>query len=92
MAAETLTHIIDQLNHLDQTELEYLSQVIDTRLNLHATPVNSERTIKPSAFYQALKESGLVNRITATPIQNRDFQPISISGDAIANTIIEERR
>ena len=87
MTQTTLIKLISQLEVLEIEELQKLRLAIDIRLNVVD---DSDRL---AGFYSSLLTSGLVNHIK--PIYSQQ-QPrlslISIQGDPISQTIIEDRR
>jgi hypothetical protein len=87
MPQAILSQILDQLQTLEPSELEQLSQVIQRYLE------EREVSAKHIAFHQALVESGLVQRIKNPIFEQRTHQPlIQVQGEAVSQTIIEERR
>ncbi|PHJ60717.1 hypothetical protein VF14_14270 [Nostoc linckia z18] len=87
MALETLNQILKQLETLETTELQQLSQTIQKYLAV------KEENLKQTAFHQALIDSGLVKQIkhfAYEPIAERRL--IQVEGKPVSETIIEERR
>jgi hypothetical protein len=87
MALETLNQILKQLETLETTELQQLSQTIQKYLAV------KEENLKQAAFHQALIDSGLVKQIkhfAYEPIAER--RVIQVEGKPVSETIIEERR
>jgi hypothetical protein len=87
MPQAILSQILDQLQILEPSELEQLSLVIQRHLKAR------EVSAKQVAFHQALVESGLVRRIKNPTFEQRTHQHlIQVQGEAVSQTIIEERR
>ena len=87
MPQAILSQILDQLQTLEPSELEQLSQVIQRYLK------EREVSAKQVAFHQALGESGLVRRIKNPTFEQRTHQHlIQVQEEAVSQTIIEERR
>jgi hypothetical protein len=87
MSQGILNQIIEQLQTLESSELEQLSQVVQSYL------VDREASTKQVLFHQALRESGLVRRIEpSTSERGTQQQLIQIQDEPISHTIIEERR
>ncbi|BAY74316.1 hypothetical protein NIES25_07290 [Nostoc linckia NIES-25] len=87
MVTETLKQILKQLETLEITELQQLSQTIQKYLAV------KEQNLKQAAFHQALIDSGLVKQIkhfAYEPIAERTL--IQVQGKSVSETIIEERR
>lgn len=87
MTQATLVKLISQLEVLEIEELQKLRLAINIRLN------EVDESEKLAGFYRSLVTSGLVSHIK--PIYSQQ-QPrlslISIQGDPISQTIIEDRR
>jgi hypothetical protein len=82
-----LNQIINQLQMLEPSELQQLSQVIQRSLK------DSEESAQKSAFHQALVESGLVRQIKHRTVEQRIQQHlIQIEGESVSQTVIAERR
>lgn len=87
MPQAILKQIIDQLQTLEPSELEQLSQAIQSYLT------DKETAAKRAIFHQALVETGLVRQIKhpiSEPKTRQDL--IQIQGKPVSQTIIEERR
>jgi hypothetical protein len=87
MPQATLNQILDQLQTLEPSELQQLSQAVQNRL--------ADRHSKPErvAFHQALISSGLVQQIKNSSFEQRTYQQLIESQDKpVSQTIIEERR
>ena len=87
MSQATLNQILDQLKTLEPSELQDLSQAIESYLS------DRETVPKKVAFHQALVKSGLVRQIKNPTFARRTSQQlIPIQGEPASQTIIEERR
>lgn len=87
MPQALLNQILNQLQSLEPSELQQLSQVIQTYLK------NDEVTAKRAAFHQALVGSGLVRQIKNPNFEGRTHQRlIQVQGEPISQTIVGERR
>lgn len=87
MSQAILNQILDQLQTLEPSELQQLSQVIQRYLR------DREASAKRIAFHRALVESGLVRQIKNPTFEQRTHQHlIQIQGGSVSQTIIEERR
>ena len=87
MPQAILKQIIDQLQTLEPSELEQLSQAIQSYL------INRETAAKRAMFHQTLVETGLVRQIKHPTFKPRTYQDlIQIQGESASQTIIEERR
>ena len=87
MPQAILNQILKQLQTLELSELQLLSQVIQKYLT------DREKTAQRVAFHQALLESGLVRQIKNPTFEPRTSQHlIQIQGEPASQTIIEERR
>ncbi|MGL5807394.1 MAG: hypothetical protein ACRC11_18495 [Xenococcaceae cyanobacterium] len=87
MPQAILNQILDQLQILEPSELQQLSQAIQRYLE------DRETTTKRVAFHQALVESGLVRQIKNPTFERKTYQDlIQIQGESVSQTIIEERR
>jgi hypothetical protein len=70
MPQAILNQILDQLQTLEPSELEQLSQVIQQYL------MEMEVSTKQVAFHRALVESGLVRQIKNPTFAQRTHQPL----------------
>ncbi|MEX0270670.1 hypothetical protein AB3R30_16120 [Leptolyngbyaceae cyanobacterium UHCC 1019] len=87
MPQEILKQIINQLQTLEPSELEQLSQAIQSYL------IDRETAAKRAIFHQALVETGLVRQIKHPTVQQRTRPSlIQIQGESVSQTIIAERR
>jgi len=87
MPQAIFNQILNQLQALEPTELQQLSQVIQKYLK------DSEATAKRAAFHQALLEAGLVRQIKNPNFEGRTYQDlIQVQGEPVSQTIIGERR
>lgn len=87
MAQAVLNQILNQLQMLEPSELQQLSQVIQRYLQ------DNEASAKRVAFHQALVGSGLVRQIKKPNFEDRTHQPlILVKGEPISQTILGERR
>jgi hypothetical protein len=87
MPQALLNQILDQLQALEPSELQQLSQVIQTYLK------DNQASAKRAAFHQALVGSGLVRRIKNPNFEGRTHQPLILAqGEPISQTILGERR
>jgi hypothetical protein len=87
MPQATLDQILDQLQMLEPSELQQLSQAVQNCL--------AARQPKPEqiVFHQALIASGLVRQIKKPSLEQRTYQQLIESQDKpVSETIIEERR
>jgi secreted Zn-dependent insulinase-like peptidase len=87
MPQAILNRILDQLQVLEPSELEQLSQVLQQYLN--------ERDVSAQqvAFHQALAESGLVRQIKSPTFEQRTHRRlIQVQGEPVSQTIVGERR
>jgi hypothetical protein len=86
MPQATLNQILDQLQTLEPSELQQLSQAVQNCL--------AARQPRPKqiAFHQALIASGLVRQIKNHSFEQRRYQQLIESQDKpVSQTIIEER-
>ena len=87
MSQAILNQILDQLQMLEPSELQHLSQAIQRYLP------DREIAAKRVAFHRALIESGLVRQIRSPAcLQGMRSPLIQIQGNPVSQTIIEERR
>ena len=87
MSQATLNQILDQLQALEASELQQLSQAIQLYLSA------GEISAKQVAFHRALVESGLVRQIKHPVWQPETRQPlVQVKDGAVSQTILEERR
>jgi hypothetical protein len=87
MSQAILNQIIDRLHELEISELEQLSQEIQIYL------AEREYSTKKASFNRALLESGLIKQIKNPTFELRSQkQLIQVRGEAVSQTIIEERR
>jgi hypothetical protein len=87
MPQAILSQILNQLQTLEPSELEQLSLVVQRHLT------EREVSAKQIAFYQALVESGLVRQLKNPTFEHRTHQQlVQVQGEAVSQTIIEERR
>lgn len=87
MPQAILNQILNQLQALEPSELQQLSQVLQEYLK------DREASAKRVAFHQALVGSGLVRQIKNPTFERRTHQHlIQVQGEPISQTIIEERR
>jgi hypothetical protein len=87
MPQAVLNQILNQLQTLEPSELQQLSQVIQGYLK------DNEASAKRAAFHQALVGSGLVRQIKNPKFEGRTHQPlILVQGEPISQTILGERR
>ncbi len=87
MPQAILNQIINQLQALEPSELQQLDRVIQKYLK------DKEVSAKRVAFHQALVASGLVRQIKNPTFEHRTQQQlIQVQGEAVSQTIIEERR
>jgi len=86
MTQATLVKLISQLEVLEIEELQKLSQAINVRLN------TVDKSVKLAGFYNSLLTSGLVSHIKPIYSERQPRLPlISIQGNPISQTIIEDR-
>jgi DNA gyrase/topoisomerase IV subunit B len=82
-----LNQILNQLQALEPSELQQLSQVIQRYLK------DNEVSAKRAAFHQALVGSGLVRQIKNPNFEGRTHQRlIQVQGEPVSQTIVGERR
>lgn len=87
MPQALLDQILNQLQALEPSELQQLSQVIQRYLK------DNEASAKRAAFHQALVGSGLVRQIKHPNFEGRTHHRlIQIQGEPISQTIIGERQ
>lgn len=87
MPQALLNQILNQLQSLEPSELQQLSQVIQRYLK------DDEVTAKRAAFHQALVGTGLVRQIKTPNFEGRTHQSlIQVQGEPISQTIVGERR
>lgn len=87
MPQAILNQILNQLQSLEPSELQQLSQVIQRYLK------DDKVTAKRAAFHQALVGSGLVRQIKNPNFEGRTHQRlIQIQDEPISQTIVGERR
>lgn len=85
MPQATLNQIINQLQALEPSELQQLSQVIQKYLK------DSDVSGKRAAFHQSLLRSGLVRQIKTPNFERRSRQSlIQVQGEPVSQTIVEE--
>lgn len=86
MPKAILNQILDQLQGLEPSELQQLSQAIQKRLK-------DSPPAKYAAFHQALVGSGLVRQIRNPSVESRAQQHlIQVQGEPVSQTIVGERR
>ncbi len=87
MPQAILNQILNQLQVLEPSELQQLSQVIQGYLK------DNEASAKRAAFHQALVGSGLVRQIKNPNFEGRTRQSlILVQGEPISQTLLRERR
>lgn len=87
MPQAILKQILDQLQGLEPSELQQLSQAVDQYLQAN------DASVKQTAFHQALVKLGLVQQIKTPNFEKRGSQRlIQVQGDAVSQTIVGERR
>jgi hypothetical protein len=87
MSQALLNQILSQLQALEPSELQQLSQVIQGYLKDNAV------SVKRAAFHQALIGSGLVRQIKTPNFEGKTHQClIQVQGEPISQTILGERR
>uniref|UniRef100_A0A832H332 Uncharacterized protein n=1 Tax=Oscillatoriales cyanobacterium SpSt-402 TaxID=2282168 RepID=A0A832H332_9CYAN len=87
MPQAILNQILNQLETLEPSELQHLSQVIQQYLQ------DNETSAKRAAFHQALVGSGLVRQIKTPNFEGRTHQRlVQVQGEPISQTIVGERR
>lgn len=87
MPRSLLDRILSQLQSLEPSELQQLSQVIQRYLE------DDEVLAKRAAFHHALIESGLVLQIKNPNFEERTHQRlIQVQGEPVSQTIVGERR
>lgn len=87
MPQALLNQILNQLQLLEPSELQQLSQVIQSYLK------DNEASAKRAAFHQALVGSGLVRQIKNPNFEGRTHQRLILTqGEPISETILGERR
>lgn len=87
MPQAILNQILSQLQALEPSELQQLSQAIQQYLE------NDKASVKRAAFHQALVGSGLVRQIKNPNFESRAHQRlIQIQGEPVSQTIVGERR
>ena len=87
MPQAILNQIINQLQILEPSELQQLSQLIQAYLQ------DREASAQKLAFHQALVSSGLVRQVKHPTFERKMQRPlIPLLGEPVSQTIIEERR
>jgi hypothetical protein len=87
MPQAVLNQILNQLQTLEPSELQQLSQVIQQYLQ------DRDASVKQAAFHQALVGSGLVRQIKHPTFEQRTHQHlIQVQGESVSQTIVRERR
>lgn len=87
MPQAILNQILNQLQVLEPSELQQLSQAIQKYLK------DSDASAKRAAFHQTLVESGLVRQIKNPNFESRAHQRlIQVQGEPVSQTIVGERR
>lgn len=87
MPQALLNQILNQLQALEPSELQQLSQVIQQYLK------DNEVSANRAAFHQALVEAGLVRQIKNPNFQEKTHQRlIQVQGELISQTIVGEHR
>jgi len=87
MPQALLNQILNQLQALEPSELQQLSQVVQSYLK------DNEASAKRAAFHQALVGSGLVRQIKNPNFEGRTHQRLTlVQGEPISQTILGERR
>lgn len=87
MPQALLNQILNQLQALEPSELQQLSQAIEGYLQ------ENEVSAKRAVFHQALVRSGLVRQIKNPNFAGRTHRHlIQVQDEPISQTIVEERR
>ena len=87
MPQAILNQILNQLQALEPSELQQLSQVLQKYLK------DREVAAQRAAFHQALVGAGLVLQIKNPTFERRTRQPlIQVQGESVSQTIVGERR
>lgn len=87
MTQALLNQILTQLQSLEPSELQHLSQVIQSYLE------QQDVSVKQASFHQALLEAGLVRQIKHPNFDERaQTRLIQVQGEPLSQTIIGERR
>lgn len=87
MTQAVLDKLISQLEVLEIEELQKLSQAINIRLN------TVDKSVELDSLYSSLLTSGLVSHVKPIYSERKPrLSLISMQGDPISQTIIEDRR
>jgi hypothetical protein len=87
MPQAILNQILNQLQALEPSELQQLSQVLQKYLK------DREVSAQKVAFHQALVGAGLVRQIKNPTFERRMHQHlIQVQGESVSQTIVGERR
>ena len=87
MAQETLRQILDGIKTLEPDELQQVDSAVRERLS----PATELR--KREGFYQALRVAGLIRHVRSAHLEAAaPTQPITVKGEPISRTIIQDRR
>ena len=94
-ALETeLAQLKQVLSALLQRPIPWWSKIVDGFETDQTTPLPSQpSSLEQTTFHQALKASGLVKSVRpSAAIPQNNFQPIPVQGEAVSQTILDERR
>lgn len=70
--------------------LEPISLPPDTEVEILVPEIEPES--QEALYWEALKSQGLIREVRPLPEEEEPFEPITISGKPMSETIIEERR
>jgi single-stranded DNA-binding protein len=85
MSQATLQQVLEQIQALNPDELQEVNRAIQERLESDED--------KRQRFHQALHASGLVKQFKTPPADDiPDRKLVSVQGEPVSQTIIEERR
>lgn len=83
-----LTEILSEVRKLSPAEKEVVAEATRVPATLPAKLDADERRIE---LFKNLKAKGLLRRIPSRSASPGDFEPVSITGKPLSDTIIEDR-
>ncbi|MEA5452389.1 hypothetical protein VB780_27700 [Leptolyngbya sp. CCNP1308] len=87
--------LLQAIAKLSPADKQRLRQCLDADTSTdQAIPLPSQPlALEQTTFYQALKASGLMRTIRPrAAVSQNNFQPISVQGESVSQTILDERR
>jgi hypothetical protein len=89
--------LLQAIAKLSQADKQRLRQFLDTDADTSpdlALPLASQPSrLEQTTFHQALEASGLVRSVRPPAVKpENNFQPIPAQGEAVSQTILDERR